>query len=737
LNETSTIKVNLTQKEIKEAKIRLGREPNETELGMIDVMWSEHCSYKSSREVLQKLPKEGKRVVVGPGYDSGVVDIGDGDIVAFKVESHNHPSAIEPYNGAATGIGGIIRDILCMNCRPIGLLDSLRFVNPQSSHSKWLFQNVVKGIADYGNCTGIPTVAGEVEFDESFETNCLVNVGCLGFGKLKELTLGRMDNLGDIIILLGGSTGRDGIHGVTFASRVIGEESELDRPAVQIGDPFVKKLTIEATLEALRTGQVTAVKDLGGGGLTCALSEMSSKGNSGVEIDLNIIHVREDRMTPYEILLSESQERMLFTVIPEGQRKVLEIFERWGLSYSIIGKVTNTGNLVAKYNNRIIVNIPSKLLTNSPLAVRVAKKPKTRSKKSSSRPAIPNNISKLIFRLLKTPNIASKYIVYSQYDHEVGVRTVLKPGDADAAVLRLIGKNKAVAIKSDCNSSHCYLDPYNGHASAVAEAARNVVATGAEPIAITDCCNFGNPENPSVYWQFKQAVNGMSYMLKGLKIPCVGGNVSFYNEDETTGNAIKPSTTIVMLGLIEDLKLITNIALKRTGQSIIMIGKTYSELGGSQYYRLIDFPKGKPPSAVVSRENASIKTIMQAIRNGYITAAHDCSRGGISVTLAEMAIKGDLGLKIDAKLIPRDTNVRIDDLLFSESNARFIVTTPKPHATKVLRFARKKGAPAAIIGEVSSNNYEITWGKNRIAQNSIDQMKEAWERAIPEATVSP
>ena len=319
--ERSTIRVNLTKNEIKEAKIRLGREPNETELGMIDVMWSEHCSYKSSRKVLQKLPKKGKRVVVGPGYDSGIVDINDGDIVAFKVESHNHPSAIEPYNGAATGIGGIIRDILCMNCRPVGLLDSLRFGNLLSNHSKWLLQNVVKGIADYGNCTGIPTIAGEVEFDESFETNCLVNVGCLGFGKLKELKLGKMDNPGDIIILVGGSTGRDGIHGVTFASRVIGEESELDRPAVQIGDPFVKKLTIEATLEALRTGQVTAVKDLGGGGLTCALSEMSSKGNSGVEIDLNAIHVREDGMTPYELLLSESQERMLFTVLPEGQKR--------------------------------------------------------------------------------------------------------------------------------------------------------------------------------------------------------------------------------------------------------------------------------------------------------------------------------------------------------------------------------------------------------------------------------
>ena len=301
----------------------------------------------------------------------------------------------------------------------------------------------------------------------------------------------------------------------------------------------------------------------------------------------------------------------------------------------------------------------------------------------------------------------------------------------------MIGKNKAVAIKADCNSAHCFLDPYNGHASAVAEAARNVVATGAEPIAITDCCNFGNPENPNVYWQFRQAINGMSYMLKGLKIPCVGGNVSFYNEDETTGNAVKPSTIIVMLGLIEDLKLITNIALKKIGQSIIMIGKTYSELGGSQYYKLIDFPKGKSPNAVVSRENASIKTIMQAIRSGYITAAHDCSRGGISITLAEMAIKGNLGLKIDAKLIPRNPNVRIDDLLFSESNARFIVTAPKPHAIKVLRLAKRKGASAAIIGKVSNDNYEITWGKNRIAWNSIAQMKEAWERAVPEAMVSP
>jgi phosphoribosylformylglycinamidine synthase II len=730
---TATIKVNLTPEEQTEANRRLGRELNETELGMIDIMWSEHCSYKSSREVLRRLPKSGRRVIVGPGYDSGVVDIGDGDIIAFKIESHNHPAAIEPYNGAATGIGGIIRDVLCMNCRPIGLLDSLRFGNLTSSHSRWLFHNVVKGIADYGNCTGIPTVAGEVEFDDSFETNCLVNVACFGFGKARDLTLGRMDRPGDVIILAGGATGRDGIHGVTFASKVISEESELDRPAVQIGDPFTKKLVIEATLEALKTGKVRGVKDLGGGGLTCALSEMSSKGGTGVKVDLEKIHVREQGMTPYELLLSESQERMLFTVVPESQEEISNIFQKWGVPFSTIGKVTGTGRLVARNHGRTIVDIPSKLLTHSPLARRTARKPKALDKRATSRYRAPKDLTSILYRILSNPNIASKEIVYRQYDHEVGARTVLKPGDADAAVLRMIGSDKAVAIKVDCNSSYCHLDPYHGHAVAVAEAARNVIATGAQPIAITDCCNFGNPENPEVYWQFREAIRGITYMLEGLRIPCVGGNVSFYNEDQKTGRAIKPTTMIVMLGLIEKLSLVTNMSLKKDGESIIVVGKTLPNLGGSQYHRIMNVKGGIPPQAVVSREKASIRTVIEAIRKGYVTAAHDCSKGGLATSLAEMAIKGGLGLTVDLKTIPCSPTMRSDEILFSESSARFIVTTPKAQTTRLLSLARKNSAPAARIGEVSRLGYAITSGTKRLIECPVELMQETWRRAIPQA----
>ena len=731
--ESATIlRVNLTDEELADARRRLGREPNETELGMIDVMWSEHCSYKSSRQILRMLPKTGKRVVLGPGYDSGIVDIDDGDIAAFKIESHNHPSAVEPYNGAATGVGGIIRDILCMNCRPVALLDSLRFGNPKSSHSRWLLQNVVKGIAEYGNCTGIPTVAGEVEFDESFETNCLVNVACVGIGKAKKLILGRMDRPGDTIVLVGGSTGRDGIHGVTFASRIISKESELDRPAVQIGDPFTKKLVIEATLEALRTRKVTAVKDLGGGGLTCALSEMSSKGGTGVEVNLGAIHVREQEMAPYELLLSESQERMLFTVAPDGQQEVFGVLQKWGLPHSVIGKVTDTGRLVAKFHNKTVVDIPSRLLTESLLAKRKAKRPKPQNRKGRLSRSH-TDLSEVTCRILSRPDVASKRAVYQQYDHEVGVRTVSKPGDADAAVVRVIGKDKAIAVKVDCSSSYCELDPYWGHAAAVAEAARNVTAVGARPIAITDCCNFGNPEKPEVYWQFKEAIRGITYMLRGLGIPCVGGNVSFYNEDEKTGRAVRPTTTIVMLGLIEKLDLITSMALKRSGESIFIVGRTFPELGGSQYYKLMDFDGGKIPHAVISRERASMQTVTEAIRKGYITAAHDCSQGGIAASLAEMAIKGNLGLAVDLDAIPYTPSMRADEILFSESSARFIITAPESQKTKVLALAKRKGAPSTKIGKVSVSDFKINLDGRDLVKCPLELLKEAWNRPIPQA----
>ncbi len=736
-SKTIPVKVNLSNREIKTIRRLLGREPTPAEWGMFDIMWSEHCSYKSSRPVLKKLPTTSPRVVVGPGYDSGIVDVGDGYVVAFKVESHNHPSAIEPYNGAATGIGGIVRDILATGARPILLIDPLRFGKLNTGRTKWLFRYVVKGIGDYGNCIGIPTVAGEVEFDESFETNCLVNVACYGVAKKDKIFLAKFEHPGDLLVLIGGATGRDGIHGVTFASKTIGEKSEEDRPSVQIGDPFTKKLLIEAVLEILGTGYVHGVKDLGGGGLTCATSEMAAKGGTGVEIELEKIHVREEGMNPYELLLSESQERMLLAVDPKGVDEVKRILEKYEISYSIIGKVTDTGLLVAKFKGEVVASIPPKYLAEAPIVRRKAKKPSYLKRLLNvKKPKEPEDLSETLYRLLEAPNIACKEWVYQQYDHEVGVRTILKPGNSDAAVLRILETDRAIAAKADCNSRHSYLDPFNGSAGALAEAARNVVCVGAEPLAYTDCCNFGNPENPEVFWQFKRGVEGLAYMSKALGIPCVGGNVSFYNEDEKTKVAVKPSIVVVMLGLIENLDWITTMAFKNHGDLIVLVGKTYPELGGSEYYHEIhNLTGGKPPKADGKREKATVQTVMEAIRNGLVTAAHDCSKGGLAVALALMAIKGKMGVRVDLSNVPSARLIRLDELLFSESYSRVVLTTSgKESAEEILKIASKWGAPANVIGEVvDDDRFILMRGLNEVVECSVSLMEKTWKEAIPKA----
>lgn len=726
------MKINLTSNELNQVKILLGREPNIVELGMIDVMWSEHCSYKSSKLELKKIPTKGKRVIVGPGFDSGIVDLGDGDVIAFKIESHNHPSAIDPYNGAATGIGGIIRDILCTNCRPIALLDSLRFGKLEKGHNRWLFQNVIRGIADYGNCCGIPTVAGEIEFDPSFERNCLVNVACSGIGKKENIVLGRMENPGDILVLLGGSTGRDGIHGVTFASKTIDERSEEDRPSVQVGDPFIKKIVIEATLEALSTGFIRGLKDLGGGGLTCALSEMSDKGGVGAEVNIEKIHVREADMIPFELMISESQERMLFVIKPEGLNEIIKIFDKWEIKHSIIGKVTNTKKVIVKKGKQIIASLPPKILTEVPPIKRKSKKPNYLKKipKEFKLKQKPKNFTQAIYELLMMPTIASKHYVYQQYDHEVGIRTVLGPGEADAAVLRILGKNKAIAMKADCNSFHTYLDPFYGHAGAVAESIRNIVATGAKPIAIADCCNFGNPENPEVFWQFKRSIDGLSYMLNGLEIPCIGGNVSFYNEDERTGTAVKPTIVIVALGLMDDLDHITTLGLKESNQAIILIGKTYDEIGGSQFSIRFNGIGGKVPKARQDRERASINAVLSSIRKGYVTASHDCSKGGLAIALAKMAMNGGFGAIIDLKKVPR-IDLNQNELLFSESHGRFIVSSRIENVDKILKICKNNNASASLIGKTNDEGtIKFSIGKEIIVNCEIKKMRKYWKDGI-------
>ncbi len=726
------VKVDLTRPEREAIRERLGREPNPTELGMIDVMWSEHCSYKSSKSLLKLLPTKGPRVIVGPGYDAGVVDIGDGFAAAFKLESHNHPSAIEPYNGSATGIGGIVRDILSMGCRPVALLDALRFGPLTNGHNKWLFRNVVKGIADYGNRIGVPTVGGEVEFDESFETNCLVNVACLGFARKSDIILPRFRE-DDQVLLIGGSTGRDGIHGVTFASRNISEESEADRPAVQVADAFTKKLVIEAVLEALKTGHVRGVKDLGGGGLTCAASELVHKVGKGITLNLDQVHIRESGMAPVEILLSESQERMLLVVDPEGSQTVKEICRKYELSCSTIGRVTGTGRFEAAAEGKKVVNLPTEILTEPLLANRTAKKPSYLDELESSElpPEFPD-LSRALLRTIASPNIASKEYVFRQYDHEVGVRTIVKPGDGDAAVLRLLESDRAIAISADCNSRHCYVDPLNGAAGAVAQGAQNVAAVGAKPLAIADGCNFGNPEKPEVYWQFAQAIEGMKLMLTGLDLPCIGGNVSFYNEDEQTHRTVNPTPIIVTLGLIDELESISTLAFKDEGEAIIAIGLTYAELGGSEYAsRVLGTLSGHPPAADPQRISASLVTIQSAIRAGLINAAHDFSKGGLAAALSLMGVKGELGAEVDLEKLPSQGISRNDELLFSESYGRFLLTASKSDASDVLQIAHRSHTPAQIIGTTTKDSVTFKKGNRTLAESSIQELKKQWSQSIP------
>ncbi len=725
------LQLSLTKREMEVIRRELGREPNLVEWGIFEVTWSEHCSYKSSRPVLKVLPTRGERVIIGPGQDAGVVDIGDGLVVVFKIESHNHPSAIDPYNGAATGIGGIIRDVLSMGARPIALLDILRFGPPIKPHSIWLLKNVVKGIADYGNCVGIPTVAGEVEFDESFEKNCLVNVACIGIGKRDRVIPSAAYRPGDLFVLVGGSTGRDGIHGASFASRKLSERSEKDRPAVQIGDPFIKKVLIDATLEALETGYVRGLKDLGGGGLATAISEMTSLGGTGADIDLSKVHLRESGMTPYEIILSESQERMLFIINPKGLDVIKSIFEKYEIPYSIIGKVTSTGRLVARFNGEIVIDLPSKLVANAPVIEREARKPRYIDElRRINPPPEPSDLGDVILKLLASPNIASKEWIYTQYDHEVGIRTVIKPGQGDAAVLRILDKNKAIAVKADANSKHTYLDPFNGAAGSLAEACRNVAAVGAEPLAFTDNANFGSPENPEVFWQFREAFNGLAYMARGLNIPCVGGNVSFYNEDEETGKIVKPSIVVVCVGLINDLNDIRRMALNSPGNYIGIVGYTKRELGGSEYYYWIhNIVGGVPPKANAVEEKKAIDFVLWGIKKGIIVAAHDISNGGLAISSIEMAISGELGFEIFLDKVPSES-MRTDELLFSESYARFLIEIPRDKIDIFRSLSQEIGVPASIIGEVTEGRRIIFKHFSKKISLDLDEASDIWHSSL-------
>lgn len=697
------IETTLTPDEVQYARKELGREPKALEWAMIDAEWSEHCSYKSSKPLLTQLPTSGPRVLIGPGYDSGVVDIGDGYVLTFHIESHNHPSAIEPYGGAATGIGGVVRDILCMGSAPIALLDSLKFGDiAKSDHSKWIMKNVVRGIADYGNCIGVPTVAGEIEFDECFERNCLVDVVCLGLGRKEELLLAEAKQPGDAVYLIGGSTGRDGIHGSTFASRTLGVNSEEERSAVQIPDPFTKKLIIEATLEASKAGILRGCKDLGGGGLTTGLSEIADKGGTGLQVYLEKIPVRESDMNPIEIMISESQERMLFVVKKEREAALLDIMNKYGVSSARIAEVTLTGTISVVRTGQVIADLPTRFLANAPIIRRIGKPPQVLNVEAEPLPS--QGIEALFLNLLSSPTIASKEWVYRQYDHEVGIRTVAKPGDSDAALLKL-PNGKFAAVKVDGNALFCDLDPYIGGASVLAEACRNIVAVGAEPIAFLDHCQFGDPNDERIFGAFSLTIKGIADLANSLSLPCIGGKVSFYNQDEVTEKAIKSSPVISVLGLVQKADHVTKMGFKQDGEAIVAVGTTKRELGGSEFYQLLNASGTAPPSIDFELEKRTQDAVLECIRSHLVTACHDCSKGGLGISLAEMAIVGVRGATIDLRNLPAE-KMREDELLFSESNSRFILTSNKPDIVKQKLLESR--IPSALIGKVGGSSLEFT-----------------------------
>ncbi|TXT60259.1 MAG: Phosphoribosylformylglycinamidine synthase subunit PurL [Promethearchaeota archaeon] len=738
--EGDELEVDLTEREIEDIKGTLNREPSLTEWGMFDVMHSEHCSYKSSRPKLKQFEDAEKNydyVLAGPGQDAGVIDIGDGYCLAFRIESHNHPSAIEPYHGAATGIGGIIRDILCMGVRPIALLDPLRFGNLENNpHSQWLFKYVVKGIADYGNCTGIPTVGGEVEFDTSYQHNCLVNVACLGLGTIEDFehAPSKASYPGDYIVLMGGSTGRDGIHGVTFASRTLTEQSEADRPAVQIGDPFTKKLIIESTLEAIKTGYVRGLKDLGGGGLSCALSELCGDGETGARVDLNKIFTREPGMNSFEIMLSESQERMAFIVKSEGLDEVLNVFRKFEMNYAVIGKTDDSKVLKVYDGDNLVVELPARALSEAPTVPREEREPpyvKRLLQQKTPEPTMP--LKNIFMKILSSENICDKSWVYRQYDHEVGVRSVVKCGEGDSGVLRIIGTDKFIATSVGANSKHCYLDPYNGAKGGLTEVCGNIIASGAKPMAMVNCCNFGNPEKPESFWYFSQSVSGMADFCKELKIPVVGGNVSLYNEDEVTKTAIKGAPVVMIVGLIEGKEKIITQSFKEPNNDILLVGNTRPELGGSEYHSVIHNIEGGTPPQVIEMD---IKNTWNFLRDLYernlVNANHDINKGGFLITIAELCFKNMLGANLDISSLS-DENLRDDELLFSESHGRFIIETQPKDLNIVLELAEKNNVTVEKIGKVSNVQEIVVDGlKSNSFKMDLEKLKALYKSTIPD-----
>ncbi len=700
----------LTEEEYSKIIKILGREPNYTELGIFSVMWSEHCSYKNSIAQLKTLPRSGGRLLVGAGEENaGLVDIGGGQAICFKIESHNHPSAVEPYQGAATGVGGILRDIFTMGARPIASLNSLRFGSLEDKRTRYLFEGVVKGIGDYGNCFGVPTVAGEVYFDKCYKGNPLVNAMAVGIVNTDRTASATAKGAGNKVMIVGSSTGRDGIHGATFASEEISEKSESKRPSVQAGDPFTEKLLLEASLEVIRAGYLIGIQDMGAAGISCSTSEMSAKGESGMRIDLSKVPLREKGMSAYEIMLSESQERMLVVVKPGYEEKVKAIFDKWDLNCEIIGEVTDDGMLEIHYEGELKAKLPAYDLVlggGAPVYIREQKKPNYIDEVQNfdlTSVNEPENIEEVFKKIFSSPNIASKRWVYEQYDSMVRTNTVVGPG-SDSAVIYIKGTNKAIATKTDCNGRYVYLNPKEGTKIAVAESARNVACSGGLPLAITNCLNFGNPYKPEVYWQFAQAIEGMGEACLKFDTPVTGGNVSFYNESPDA--SVYPTPVIGMVGLIEDVKNVTTAFFKKAGDIIYVLGEDKEEIGGSEYLAIQhNLVTGKIPVIDLENEINLQKTILNLIDSQVVNSAHDISEGGIISAIAECCIinrENSIGADV---VIPIKT--RKDFSLFSETQSRVIVTISESDKAEFEKICNANKQSFLEIGKTTNGKYNI------------------------------
>lgn len=712
-------KWNLTAHEYKTICKMLEREPNELELGIFSVMWSEHCSYKNTRPLLKLLPTKADWVLQGPGENAGVIDIGEDELIVMKMESHNHPSAIEPFQGAATGVGGILRDIFTMGARPIAVLDSLFFGDFHDNRTKYLFNGVVGGISFYGNCVGVPTVGGETFFSNSYQGNILVNVMCVGLVKKGQITRAIARGAGNSVILIGAKTGRDGIGGAAFASVELNKKSQEDRPAVQIGDPFAEKLLIEACLELVKFDEVIGLQDCGAAGLTSSLSEMAARGNSGLEIELTSVPQREEGMNPFEIMLSESQERMVVVVKKGQEERVLSTLRKWDLDSSIIGIVTDNPGFVVKNNGKIVADIPvSSLADGAPVVKREIREPEVQKKINQlnlDKIKELDDYNEILLRLLSSPNLSCKEDIYQQYDHMVQINTILAPGD-DAAVLRLKGSKKAIALTTEGNGRYCLLDPYQGAQIIVAEAARNISCKGALPRAVTDCLNFGAPENSDSYWQLVQAIKGLSEACKFFNTPIISGNVSLYNEND--GKPIDPTPVIGMVGIINNYNRICTLDFKNENDIIFLLGETRDELGGSEYLELIHQKKcGQPPALSLLMEKKIQDFCRMMIEKDLLVSAHDCSLGGLAISLAESCINGGLGAEIEL-----ETNIRSDCSLFGESQSRIIVSVHHENTGKIIKFAQKEGIPIKKIGHVKGDNLKI----NQWVNLPVEKMEKVW-----------